>query len=168
MCSGLRKKSKDIHTFPLCLISSIFSICKHIFFFSSRLRGKKKEKSEIQWSTRPDPLSLVSSKQCFVFTLFSFAWFWDVRTYGRHGRKQWSLPAIIVGRPSGSKKWNSTRKMNFRHFPPFQNRERFSAFSCWPMSIKEVQKKLLKLENSLQYIIVNITLLTSGPGMKYL
>ena len=38
-----------------------------------------------------------------AWNLFCFARFWKVGTDGRHVRKQWSPPAVTVGRPSGSK-----------------------------------------------------------------
>ena len=38
----------------------------------------------------------------FAWNLFSFARFWKVEVDGQHVRKQWSLPAVTVGRPSGS------------------------------------------------------------------
>ena len=38
----------------------------------------------------------------FAWYLFCFARFWKVGTDGQHVRKQWSLSAVTVGRPSGS------------------------------------------------------------------
>ena len=50
-----------------------------------------------------DPLgqsqSLASSEHCFRL---KFVLFWKVGMDGRHVRKQLSLPAVTVGRPSGS------------------------------------------------------------------
>ena len=46
-----------------------------------------------------------SMKQIRLF--FALIWSfdkWDVLTFGQHVRKQWSLPAVIMGRPGGSVK----------------------------------------------------------------
>ena len=55
-------------------------------------------------SARP----IVSPVANIVFALFCFVRFWKVgtdgRTYSRHVQKQWSLPAVTVGRPSGSRR----------------------------------------------------------------
>ena len=54
--------------------------------------------------TRP----AVSPVANIVFALFCFARFWKVGTDGQHMRKQLSLPAVTVGRPSGSIFWDQT------------------------------------------------------------
>ena len=52
-----------------------------------------------------DPLSQThshaSSERCFLLFCFSRFEKWG-RTYGQHVRKQWSLPAVTLGWPSGS------------------------------------------------------------------
>ena len=82
-----------------------------------------------QWSTRPDPQSLqlwtlFSLEICFVLLDFE-KWgnFW--RTDGQHERKQRSLPALTVGRSSGSKYFEkkgslATTRMYLRAFYPLE------------------------------------------------
>ena len=59
-----------------------------------------------------DPLgqthSLASSEHCFDFVLFLLNFEKYGRTGGRHVRKQWSLPAMTLGWPSGSTGCNAS------------------------------------------------------------
>ena len=52
-------------------------------------------------SARPT-VSPVANNIVFDWNLFCFVKSGDVRTDGKDVRKQWSLPAVTVGRPSGS------------------------------------------------------------------
>ena len=58
----------------------------------------------------------VSPVANIVFALFCFARFWKVGLDRRHAQKQWSLPAVTVGRPSGSIFLNNVRKEYFLWF----------------------------------------------------
>ena len=65
-----------------------------------------------------DPLcqthSLARSEHCFRLKYVLFCKTLkcgDVRTYGQHVRKQWSLPAVTVGRPSGSRLKQLVKKL---------------------------------------------------------